>query len=180
MCSISRIIVFHFQVIEYDTPEKLLENEASAFSKMVQSTGPANAEYLRGLVASKDKESRSRRMEQISGEPRWLVSSRWNAAVQHALAASLTSSVRDLQVLNFEENNVISKTKDAVVLLQDVMLGKHDKDIEETLDQFEVPRYTWWSAFYRVIEGVLTVEISHDPQHSKFCLGEECNDISSR
>ncbi|KAH6791430.1 multidrug resistance-associated protein 13, partial [Perilla frutescens var. frutescens] len=38
------------QVIEYDTPEKLLENEASAFSKMVQSTGPANAEYLRGFV----------------------------------------------------------------------------------------------------------------------------------
>lgn len=145
------------QVIEYDTPEKLLENEASAFSKMVQSTGPANAEYLRGLVASKDKESRSRGIEQIAGEPGWLVSSRWNAAVQHALAASLTSSVRDLQVLNFEENNVISKTKDAVVLLQDVMLGKHDKDIEETLNQFEVPRYTWWSAFYRVIEGLAEI-----------------------
>ncbi|KHG15797.1 ABC transporter C family member 2 [Gossypium arboreum] len=38
------------QVLEYSTPEELLANEESAFSKMVQSTGPANAEYLLGLV----------------------------------------------------------------------------------------------------------------------------------
>ncbi|XP_047940588.1 ABC transporter C family member 12-like [Salvia hispanica] len=138
------------QVVEYDTPAKLLENETSAFSKMVQSTGQANAEYLRGLVvARKDKGGR------FDGETAsWLLSSRWNAAVQHALAANLSSAVRDLQVLGFEESsNVISKTKDAVVLLQDVLLGKHDEEIVETLQQFEVSRHTWWSAFYRVIEG---------------------------
>ncbi|XP_052481315.1 ABC transporter C family member 12 isoform X3 [Gossypium raimondii] len=38
------------QVLEHSTPEELLANEESAFSKMVQSTGPANAEYLRGLI----------------------------------------------------------------------------------------------------------------------------------
>ncbi|KAK6925545.1 hypothetical protein RJ641_007264 [Dillenia turbinata] len=37
-------------VQEYDTPERLLLNEESAFSKMVQSIGAANAQYLRNLV----------------------------------------------------------------------------------------------------------------------------------
>lgn len=38
------------EVLEHDTPEELLSREESAFAKMVQSTGPANAEYLRSLV----------------------------------------------------------------------------------------------------------------------------------
>ena len=38
------------QVLEFDTPENLLSNEGSAFSKMVQSTGSANAQYLRSIV----------------------------------------------------------------------------------------------------------------------------------
>ncbi|KAG8381911.1 hypothetical protein BUALT_Bualt05G0022000 [Buddleja alternifolia] len=43
------------QVVEYDTPQNLLENEASAFYKMVQSTGPANAQYLHNLVSCEEK-----------------------------------------------------------------------------------------------------------------------------
>ena len=35
--------------MEFDSPENLLSNEESAFSKMVQSTGPSNAEYLKVL-----------------------------------------------------------------------------------------------------------------------------------
>ncbi|KAA3460958.1 ABC transporter C family member 12-like isoform X5 [Gossypium australe] len=35
---------------EHNTPKELLVNRESAFSKMVQCTGPANAEYLRSLV----------------------------------------------------------------------------------------------------------------------------------
>lgn len=153
-------------MIEYDTPSKLLENEASAFSKMVQSTGPANADYLRSLVVA--RKERGSGSKEFDGGMRWLVSSRWNAAVQYALAANLDSSMKDLQVLDFEGNNVISKTKDAVVLLQDVLLGKRDKEIEETLDQFEVSRYTWWSALYRVVEGV--TEISSFPPNYINCL----------
>jgi hypothetical protein len=38
------------KVLEYNSPEKLLQNEETAFYKMVQSTGPANAEYLCSLV----------------------------------------------------------------------------------------------------------------------------------
>ncbi|OMO92331.1 hypothetical protein COLO4_17675 [Corchorus olitorius] len=38
------------QVVEQNTPQELLANEESTFSKMVQSTGPANAEYVRSLV----------------------------------------------------------------------------------------------------------------------------------
>lgn len=40
----------HLQVLEFDTPETLLSMEDSAFSKMVQSTGTANAQYLRVLI----------------------------------------------------------------------------------------------------------------------------------
>ncbi|KAL8468613.1 hypothetical protein ACS0TY_031708 [Phlomoides rotata] len=60
------------QVVEYDTPEKLLANEAGVFSKMVQSTGPANAQYLCSLVERKDEENASRegRVQQIDGELR--------------------------------------------------------------------------------------------------------------
>jgi hypothetical protein len=39
-----------FQVLEHATPEELLSNEGSAFSRMVQSTGPANAQYLYSLL----------------------------------------------------------------------------------------------------------------------------------
>ncbi|XP_062096642.1 ABC transporter C family member 12-like isoform X2 [Humulus lupulus] len=38
------------QVLEYNSPEALLSNEESAFSWMVQSTGPANAQYLHSLA----------------------------------------------------------------------------------------------------------------------------------
>ncbi|KAL8091101.1 ABC transporter C family member 12-like isoform X1 [Apium graveolens] len=42
------------QVREYDAPEKLLSNETGAFSKMIQSTGVANAQYLYSLVLGGD------------------------------------------------------------------------------------------------------------------------------
>ncbi|KAI6703370.1 hypothetical protein NL676_012506 [Syzygium grande] len=44
------------QVAEHDTPENLLLNESSAFSKMVQSTGSANAQYLCGLVLQRKED----------------------------------------------------------------------------------------------------------------------------
>ncbi|XP_051129037.1 ABC transporter C family member 12-like isoform X2 [Andrographis paniculata] len=142
------------QVIEFDTPEKLLKNEASAFSKMVHSTGPANAEYLHKLVF-RNKENHLKEAAQIDGENRWLLSAHSNAAAKNALALSLASSVTDLQVLNSEDcSNVISKTKDALIILQEVLMGKYDEVITDTLDQSEVTRYSWWSTFYRVIEGL--------------------------
>ncbi|KAA8519399.1 hypothetical protein F0562_013655 [Nyssa sinensis] len=145
------------RVLEYDTPEELLQNEGSAFSKMVQSTGVANAQYLRSLVFGGDRENKIDREDtkRLDCQRRWLASSRWAAAAQFALAVGLTSSQDNLVGLEIEdENNILKKTKDAVMTLQGVLEGKHDKVIEETLDQCQVPRERWWSALYKMIEGL--------------------------
>ncbi|KAJ0083036.1 hypothetical protein Patl1_11222 [Pistacia atlantica] len=119
------------RVLEYDSPEQLLLNEESAFSKMVQSTGAANAQYLRSLVLEGEGENRLGREEnkRLDGQRRWQASSRWAAAAQFALAVSLTSSQNDLQ-------------------------RKHNQEIEESLNQYEVSSDGWWSALYRMIEGL--------------------------
>ncbi|XP_043688809.1 ABC transporter C family member 2-like [Telopea speciosissima] len=144
------------QVLEFDSPEHLLLNEGSAFSKMVQSTGAANAQYLRSLVLGEgENRSINAEMMQQEGQRRWLASSRWAAAAQFALAMSLSSSQNDLQQLVIEdENSIIRKTKDAVITLQGVLEGKHDKDIDESLNQYQVPRDRWWSALYKMVEGL--------------------------
>ncbi|XP_021729901.1 ABC transporter C family member 2-like [Chenopodium quinoa] len=145
------------KVLEYDTPEKLLSSEESAFSKMVQSTGAANAQYLRSLVRKDVVENRSTTRDDygLDGQRRWLASSRWAAAAQFALGVSLTSSQNDLQQLEIEdEDNILRRTKDAVITLQGVLEGKHDRAIEETLEQYQVPRDRWWSSLYKVVEGL--------------------------
>ncbi|KAL6214048.1 hypothetical protein ACLB2K_013486 [Fragaria x ananassa] len=43
------------QVLEHGSPEELLLNEESGFSKMIRSTGPSNAQYLRSLVFEGEK-----------------------------------------------------------------------------------------------------------------------------
>ncbi|KAK9267317.1 hypothetical protein L1049_009740 [Liquidambar formosana] len=48
------------EVLEYNAPEELLLNEGSAFSKMVQSTGAANAQYLRSLVLGGEEQNNFR------------------------------------------------------------------------------------------------------------------------
>ncbi|RWR88755.1 ABC transporter C family member 2 [Cinnamomum micranthum f. kanehirae] len=144
------------QVLEFDTPEDLLLKEESAFSKMVRSTGAANAQYLRSLVLG-DDEIRSSREEvkRQDGQRRWLASSRWAAAAQFALAVSLTSSQNDLQRLEIEdENSILKKTKDAVITLQNVLEGKHDRVIEENLNQDQFPKERWWSSLFKVVEGL--------------------------
>ncbi|XP_059439550.1 ABC transporter C family member 2-like [Corylus avellana] len=148
------------QVLEYNSPEELLSNEDSAFSKMVQSTGAANAQYLRSLVLGGEGENESVRGEnkQVDGRRRWLASSRWAAATQFALAVSLTSSQNDLQRLEIEdENSILKKTKDAVITLRGVLEGKHDKVIEESLDQYQISRDGWWSSLYKMVEGLATM-----------------------
>ncbi|CAL5345401.1 unnamed protein product [Camellia sinensis] len=145
------------RVLEYATPEELLQNDESAFSKMVQSTGAANAQYLRSLVLSGEGENKVKREEswQSDGQRRWLASSRWAAAAQYALAVSLTSSQNDLIQLEIaDESNILTKTKDAVITLQGVLEGKHDKFIEETLNQYQVPSDRWWSSLYKMVEGL--------------------------
>lgn len=143
------------RVLEYDTPETLLQKQESAFSKMVQSTGTANAEYLRSLVLGREDYNKLDRENSLDGQRRRLASSRWAAAAQFALAVSLTSSQNDLVQLEInEEDNILKKTKDAVITLQGVLEGKHDNIIEETLNQYQVSKDRWWSSLYRMIEGL--------------------------
>lgn len=143
-----------FQVLEYDTPEVLLQKEETAFSRMVQSTGAANAQYLRNLVLGGEEGNSVGRDKQLDGQRRWLASSRWTAAAQFALAVTLTSSQNDLVQLEIEdEDNILKKTKNAVITLQGVLEGKHDKEIEDTLDQYQVSRDRWWSSLYKMVEG---------------------------
>ncbi|CAH9141477.1 unnamed protein product [Cuscuta epithymum] len=151
-----RILLLHSgQVLEYDTPEVLLRNEESAFSRMVQSTGTANAQYLQSLVLSGGRDMKADMEKQLDGQRRWLASSRWVAATQFALAVSLTSSQNDLVQLEVEDgDNILKRTKDAVITLQGVLEGKHDTLIEETLDHHHVSRDRWWSSLYRMIQGL--------------------------
>lgn len=119
---------------------------------MVQSTGAANAEYLRGLVLREGE--KHNREKQLDGERRWLASSRWAAAAQFALAVSLTSSQNDLVQLEIDEDDsVLKKTRDAVITLQGVLEGKHSKEIEENLEKHNVSSESWWSSLYKMIEG---------------------------
>jgi len=144
------------RVVEYASPEELLQNDESAFSKMVQSTGAANAQYLRSLALG-EGDNKLERVEtrQLDGQRRWLASSRWAAAAQFALAVSLTSSHNDLIQLELEaDDSILRKTKDAVITLQGVLEGKHDKVIEETLDHYQVPSDRWWSSLYKMVEGL--------------------------
>ncbi|KAJ6367635.1 hypothetical protein OIU78_000241 [Salix suchowensis] len=75
-----RILVLEAgQVLEHGTPEELLlPNEGSTFSRMVQSTGPANAQYLYSLVF----ESKENKLSKRKNDQRWIDSSRWAAAAQ--------------------------------------------------------------------------------------------------
>lgn len=143
--------------MEYGPPEELLQNETSAFSDMVQSTGSANAQYLRSLVIGGEGEKKSERegAKRVDGQRRWLVSSRWTAAARFAIGISLSSSQNDLVELGIEDNNnILNRTKDAVITLQGVLGGKYDKVIKESLDRHEVPRDRWWSALYKIVEGM--------------------------
>lgn len=124
---------------------------------MVQSTGAANAQYLRNLVLGGEGENQLGREEnnnQIDGQRRWLASSRWTAAAQFALGVSLSSSQNNLQQLEIEdENNILKRTRDAIITLRGVLEGKHDQVIEDTLNQHQISKDGWWSSLYRMIEG---------------------------
>ncbi|KAJ0018539.1 hypothetical protein Pint_11057 [Pistacia integerrima] len=52
------------------------------------------------------------------------------------------------------QTRMISSGKDAVITLQGVIGGKCVKDIDESLHRYRVSREAWWSAFYRIVEGL--------------------------
>uniref|UniRef100_A0A7N0T3Q1 ABC-type xenobiotic transporter n=1 Tax=Kalanchoe fedtschenkoi TaxID=63787 RepID=A0A7N0T3Q1_KALFE len=167
------------QVRECDTPENLLV-EGTAFFRMVQSTGPSNAQYLCNLVSeNRDKKLGRDVTRQLGCQTRQLASAQWAAAAQYALALSLSSSQSNLQMLN-SQDDILYKTKNAVITLQEVLQGKHEDDINSALDQHHVPKDGWWSALFRVIEGLAVMSrlaynrIQQDNFDEHTCGWEDC------
>ncbi|KAF3609944.1 hypothetical protein DY000_02047561 [Brassica cretica] len=164
------------KVQEFSTPENLLSNGESSFSKMVQSTGPANAEYLRGIVLENKRIREANgddSLQPLEGQRKWQASSRWAAAAQFALAVSLTSSHNDLQSLEIQDDNsILKRTKDAVVTLRSVLEGKHDKEIDESLTQNDISRERWWPSLYKMVEGLAVMSrlAKNRMQHSEYSL----------
>ncbi|ESW20774.1 hypothetical protein PHAVU_005G013500 [Phaseolus vulgaris] len=142
------------RVLEYSSPEELLQNEGSAFYKMVQSTGEANAEYLCSLVFGRT-ENNDEYKKELENHMRQLASTHWTAATQFAIASTLSSLHHLLQKPSGEDNgDILDKTKDAATTLQEVLMGKHDEAIEETLHKYHIPTDRWWSTLNKVIEGL--------------------------
>lgn len=121
---------------------------------MVQSTGPANAKYLCGLVFGRIASNSNEDNKGLESHMRQLASTHWAAATKFAIAASLSSLHHHLQGPSTKENkDILYKTKDAVTTLQEVLEGKHDEAIEETLTRYHVPTDRWWSTLYKIVEG---------------------------
>ncbi|CAL5201249.1 unnamed protein product [Lathyrus oleraceus] len=143
------------KVLEYSSPEELLQNEETAFYRMVQSTGPANAEYLCSLVFGKTQNNSNEQNKDLENRMRQLASTNWAAATQFAISSTLSSLHQHLQSPNTKDDtDIVNRTKDAVVTLQEVLEGKHDETIEDTLVKYHVPTDRWWSTLYKVIEGL--------------------------
>lgn len=123
--------------------------------------------HIQSLVLGEGgNKSRKGELKERDGHRNCLASLRWAAASQHALAISLASSYADLQKMEIEdENNVIARTKDAVLTLQCVLEGKHNEVIAETLNQLHVSQESWWSALYRVIEGTFRMSCCYSMLH---------------
>lgn len=144
------------RVLEVDTPEQLLSDAGSAFSKMVESTGSANAQYLKSIVL--DEVNSKAKMNGLAEEKkqRWGVSAKWAAATQWALAMSMASSLQTLGEISERDGDhtILEEARGAVRTLQDILQGRHDDEITEELSRRQVPRERWWSALSRVMEGL--------------------------
>ncbi|PHT93255.1 hypothetical protein T459_01137 [Capsicum annuum] len=76
----------------------------------------------------------------------------WRGRVNQYSEGQTTRWATELEIE--DEYNILKKTKNAVITLQGVLEGKHDKDIQETLDQYQVSRDRRWSSFYKMVEGL--------------------------
>jgi len=61
-----------------------------------------------------------------------------------------------------DENSILKKTKDALITLQGVLERKHDKEIEESLNQHQISSKGWWSSLYKMIEGIILFHLLHN------------------
>lgn len=164
------------RALEMDTPEQLLANPASAFSRMVESTGAANAQYLKSIVL--DEVNAKAKANGLADEKkrRWGVSAKWAAATQWALAMSMTSSLQTLgEITNGDiDHTILEEARGAIRVLQDILQGRHDDAISEELSRRRVPTERWWSALSRIIEGLAFMvrqvrnRVDYEPVNERF------------
>ncbi|RHN65540.1 putative xenobiotic-transporting ATPase [Medicago truncatula] len=99
------------KVLEYNSPKELLQNEETAFYKMVQSTGPANAEYLCSLVFGRKENNSNEYNKESENGMRQLASTDWTAATQFAIASTLSSLHQHLQSPNTKDDkDILNRT----------------------------------------------------------------------
>ncbi|MCO5564932.1 hypothetical protein L7F22_018602 [Adiantum nelumboides] len=145
------------QVKELDTPEKLLFNECSLFSKMVESTGPANADYLKNIAMGKSK---LRVDFDKQAEEKWTSTTAkyQRTPGQRNVAMASMSSQQDL--LEFAARGmaggILERASDAARIIQEVLEGQHDNEIEDELSQQEISTGGWWSALLRAVQAFRT------------------------
>ncbi|KAH7289296.1 hypothetical protein KP509_31G069200 [Ceratopteris richardii] len=164
------------RALEMDTPEQLLSDSSSAFSRMVESTGSANAQYLKNIVMEEVKSKAGANAISEKEIQRWGVSAKWAAATQWALAMSMTSSLETLgEVSNGNvDHTILEEAQGAVRVLQAILQGQHDDAIDGELSRRQVPRDRWWSALGRVIEGLAFMvrqvrnRIDYEPVDERF------------
>jgi hypothetical protein len=60
-----------------------------------------------------------------------------------------------------DEDSILKKTKDALITLQGVLERKHDKEIEESLNQRQISSEGWWTSLYKMIEGIIFFHLLH-------------------
>ncbi|KAG6642054.1 hypothetical protein CIPAW_09G116900 [Carya illinoinensis] len=59
------------------------------------------------------------------------------------------------------------QTKDAVITLEGVLAGRHDSNIDETLNMYQVSADRWWSSLYKVIEGLAVMSRLANNRHQQ-------------
>ncbi|CAI5503205.1 unnamed protein product, partial [Closterium sp. Naga37s-1] len=149
---------------------------------MALDTGPQTAKYLRsvalGGVALAD-ELAGRAAAQEKQMAREAAKWRWATAAQWALALTLTSSQRDLQVGALEamcndsegeegengalvavtqpptfQRGVLEETRDASQVLQAVLSGQRSEEISSALTRRQLSEDKWWTVVSRVVQGL--------------------------
>ena len=77
-----------------------------------------------------------------------------NPKSSNETSVMFTSSQDEIQRSHIDDNNnILKNTKDAIITLQGVLEGKHDRIIDEALHQYKVSSDIWWSSLYKKIEG---------------------------